>query len=311
MEASTSDAASGSRLPNAIAETLAYADLFDCPLAAQQIHRYLVRLPTDLARVEASLAADPWLTSLIERHGELYCFRGRSGIIALHEVRVGYGRPLWRAGRVLAHIVAHLPFVRMVAMIGSLAVENARAADDDIDLFIVTAPGRVWLARAMVIALVRLAALAGYELCPNYLLSTQRLAMRDNDVFTAHELAQMVPLHGRTTYRALLAANGWLADFMPNATPRDGQARDLGRLGRAAQRAAEFMLGGRLGDRLERRVQARKVAQLQREAASTGSDEVGFDAGMCKGHLGAHGRMTRERYARRLEALRSSQGADH
>lgn len=303
MADSTNVANDPTRLPRAIAGALAYADLFDYPLTAQHIHRYLVQIPATLAQVETTLASDPWLVSVVERHNDLFCFSGRAAIIPLHEARQGYARSLWRTGRGLARIVAHLPFVRMVAMIGSLALDNARTADDDIDLFIVTAPGRVWLTRALVIVLVRLAALRGYDLCPNYLLSTHRLAMPGNDIFTAHELAQMTPLYGRETFRALLDANGWLANYLPNATPHDHRVRDIGRLGRGVQGLAEWILGGRLGDRLEQRVRARKLAQLRREAALAGSEEVVLDEEMCKGHLGAHGRDTRQRYARRLNDL--------
>lgn len=303
MEADKADAADRARLPRAIAETLAYADLFDYPLTAQQIHRYLVRLPIARAAVEAALATDPWLTALIEQHGDLFCFRGRAEIIALRTTRQHYAQTLWRTGRALAQLVAHLPFVRMVAMIGSLTMDNARAADDDIDLFIVTAPGRVWLTRALVIALVRLAALRGHDLCPNYLLSTARLAMPGDDIFTAHELAQMIPLYGRETFQALQAANHWLAEYLPNAAPRDEQVRDLGRLGRSGQRLAEFVLGGRLGDLLEQRIEARKLTKLRQQAAAMGSDEAELDSETCKGHLNAHGHNIRQHYINRLASL--------
>lgn len=303
MEADRADAVGQTRLVHAIAETLAYADLFDYPLTAQQIHRYLVRLPISSAAVASTLATDPWLTALIEQHGDLFCFRGRGEIIALRAARQDYARALWRTGRALAQLVAHLPFVRMVAMIGSLTMDNARAADDDIDLFIVTAPGRVWLTRALVIVLVRLAALRGHDLCPNYLLSTERLAMPGDDIFTAHELAQMIPLYGRETFQALQAANSWLAEYLPNAAPRDEQLRDLGWLGRGAQRVAEFVLGGGVGNRLEQWIEARKLTQLRQQAAAMGSDEAELDSETCKGHLNAHGHNIRQHYTDRLAAL--------
>ena len=40
-------------MPRAIAKTLAYADIFDYPLTAQQIHRYLVRCPAIPEEVDA------------------------------------------------------------------------------------------------------------------------------------------------------------------------------------------------------------------------------------------------------------------
>jgi len=50
-------------------------------------------------------------------------------------------------------------------------------APADLDYLIVTAPGRLWTARALTIGLVRLARRAGRRVCPNYLLSTRALAL--------------------------------------------------------------------------------------------------------------------------------------
>lgn len=292
-----------SDLARAIAEAVAYADVFDYPLTPMQIRRYLAYRPATLAEVETALVDDPWLASRVERHDGFVCLAGRSEIIALRQTRQEYARSLWRAGRRLAWAVAHLPFVRMVAMIGSLSMDNVRAADDDIDLFVVTAPGRLWLTRAIVIGVVRLAAIGRLDLCPNYMLSSRRLAMTTDDLFTAHELAQMVPLYGKDCFAALLAANQWIERYLPNATPQNGDLRDLGWGGFVFQRLAEFFLNGWLGNTLEQRLQARKLTELRREAMAAGGNEVMLDAEVCKGHMGGHGRQTRAEYTRRLSAL--------
>jgi hypothetical protein len=288
-------------LASAIVSALAYADVFDYPLTVAQIHRYLVRTPATIAQVEAVLAGDPWLAARVEQHGDLVCLRGRSVSIALRHERACYAALLWRSGRIFASLAAHLPYVRMVAVIGSLTMDNVRSPRDDIDLFIVTAPGRVWFARALVIALVRLAALLRIDLCPNYVLSTRRLAMPADDLFTARELTQMIPLFGRTTFADLRAANDWLQSYLPNAAPRDEQLRDVGRLGRGFQRLAELPLNGALGARLERALQHRKLADLTAQAANSGSREVVLEAEICKGHMDSHGGRIRAEFDRRRQ----------
>ena len=70
--------------------------------------------------------------------------------------------------------------------------------------------------RALAIGLVRLARVTGLELCPNYLLTTRALAVAPHDLYTAHELLQIVPLSGLETYRQLLATNAWAAHWLPN-----------------------------------------------------------------------------------------------
>ncbi len=298
-------------LAQAIVSTMAYADVFDYPLTVAQIHRYLVRTPATVAQVEAALVHDPWLAARVERHGDLVCLRGRSATILLRRDRANYARALWRSGRILAWLAAHLPFVRMVAVIGSLTMDNVRSPRDDIDLFIVTAPGRVWLTRALVIGLVRLAALIRIDLCPNYVLSTRRLAMSANDLFTARELTQTIPLFGRETFADLHAANRWLESYLPNAAPRDEQLRDVGLLGRGFQRLAEWPLNGTLGARLERSLQNRKLVDLAAQASIAGSREVVLEAEICKGHMESHGGRIRAEYDRRRQrALRPQADAD-
>ena len=68
--------------------------------------------------------------------------------------------------------VANMPFVRMVALSGSLAHLNAEGSAD-LDLFVITAPNRVW---SVTVATVVLSKLLGWRkrLCMNYVVSERR-----------------------------------------------------------------------------------------------------------------------------------------
>jgi hypothetical protein len=290
-----------SNLSQAIVDALAYSDVFDYPLTGGQIRRYLVRTPASPAQVESALASDPWLAERVETAGAQYCLVGRSATFAVRAGRAADSAWLWRRARLLARVIALMPFARMVAIIGSLTMDNVRSRSDDIDLFIVTAAGRVWLTRAAVIALVRIARLAKIDLCPNYIVSERKLGMETRDLFTARELAQMRPLAGSATYRALLDANDWLCVTLPNAAPHMEDVRDPGRVARWAQAALEWPLRGRMGDALEARLRRRKVNDLAQQAATSGSPEVVLEPEVCKGHMDSHGKKIRQEYARRRE----------
>ena len=69
----------------------------------------------------------------------------------------------------------------------------------------------------MTMVVVRLAALRGVTLCPNYLLAESALALPDRDVYTARELLQMrADRAAQDVYERMLAANAWWRDLLPN-----------------------------------------------------------------------------------------------
>jgi hypothetical protein len=233
---------------------------------------------------------------MLVRHNGYVALPGRDGLFALRARREQVAASQWPAARRYAHWLALTPFVRMVAVTGALAVNNVEAADD-IDLFVITQPGRLWLCRALVILLVRLAALAGDELCPNYFLSEQRLALDDRTLFAAREVTQMAPLYGPTVYWRIRQINGWVDDFLPQAGAPPQPNHYRGPHGeawiepapweRAFKRAAEALLGGALGTRLERWEMQRKIHKFNAMAQRRGGSVV-FTADICKGHFDRH-----------------------
>ena len=297
-----------SALEEAIYETFVYADLFDYPLRPQEVVRYL--------GIRAEPAATLDVLERSARRGHLarangyFALPGRQALFALRENREAIARRKWPLARRYATWLAHLPFVRMVAITGTLAVNNVETADD-IDLLIVTEPGRLWLCRAFVIAVVRLAALAGEELCPNYFLSSRQLAFPDRNYFSAREVAQMVPLYGVDVYERIRGLNGWVAGYLPQASgmPSPGLHADangdtaitLGALGRRAKETLEWLLSGRAGARLEWWEMERKVHKLNRLAQVKGGS-VSFTPDCCKGHFDHHDRTITDTFEARLRA---------
>lgn len=280
--------------------TLAYADLFDYPLTAAEIHRYLVGLKVDLPTVDGLLNNGQTPGCLV-RSGAYFALSGREAIVEVRGERAQAAAHLWPVAVRYGEAIAHLPFVRMVAVTGALAVDNSDA-DDDIDYLIVTAPGRLWLCRAMIIRfVVRPAARRGVTLCPNYLLSERALARFEHDLFTAHEIVQMVPVSGYDVYERICRLNGWAARFLPNAygLPRciDGDRLPA----RGWTRRLETVLQSPAGGWLEHWEMRRKVRRFDRQCQD--ETEASFSGDWCKGHFESHGHLVREALLRRLEAL--------
>jgi hypothetical protein len=177
---------------------LVYADLFDYSLTLQELVRYQVGTSFTAGEVTHLLTSRNYLRHMVvEREGH-YALRGKEQNFRIRALRRRISALLWRRYSLYHKYIAAMPFVRMVAVTGALAVNNVDARPD-IDLLVVAEAGRVWICRRFLVILVRIASLFGDEICPNYVISSDRLQLQQQDFFTAQELAQMVPVHGHYT----------------------------------------------------------------------------------------------------------------
>lgn len=284
----------------AILRTLLYADVFDYPLRPIEIHHYLIGVSATPEEIQSALEASAWLAPRVTRINGYVAMQGRAEISELRDERQRSSSALWPVARRWAYRIGGLPFVRMVAVTGALAMDNAPPGDD-IDFLIITAPGRVWLARAFVIALVRLARLFGVGLCPNYVLAQSALMQEQRNLFIAHDLAQMVPLVGQSVYAEMRAANPWAADYLPQAQQPLRAEAELAPRGwlRAWQRSGEALLSGHLGDALEAWERRRKLRKFS-NAAHTPGPAAQLDAEHVKGHFDDHGEKILKKFEARL-----------
>lgn len=292
-------------LETAILHTVAYADVFDYPLTAAEVHRYL-EVPASLSRVQHVISNGLAASGRLGCHDGLASLPGREHIVEIRFRRAERAQRLW--GRALSYgrILAALPFVRMVALTGSLAMDNADA-NSDLDYFVITAPDRLWVCRALVISVVRWAARRGDSVCPNYFLSERALFIHEHNLFVARELAQMVPLHGLDVYRRLRQTNTWSAAFLPNAEGPPPQAARIAANGRASawerplRGAAEAFLRTGMGARLDRWEMQRKIRKFQRRYPNQA--EAAFAPDWCKGHFEGHSQRILAAFSERVHAL--------
>ena len=238
-----------SLLQRAIILTVLYSDLFDYALTDAELRRYLIVPCPEPGELERALA--PLLGTYLVRIDRCLTMAGREAIADLRRERERSGARGWRWAERYGRWLGRAPFVRMVAVCGSLAAGNARA-DADVDLFILTSPGRLWTAQVCVMVLRRVASLSRVRVCPNYFLALDSLTVEPRTLYTAREVVQAVPLTGLEAHATFLAANRWVDEMLPNTaegvrTRRVAEA-PRGRLVVMTER----ILAGRVGDGLER-----------------------------------------------------------
>jgi hypothetical protein len=155
----------------------------------------------------------PFLHERLGFTGDLVYLRGRDDRIVVRAERRRHTEDLLRRHRLHLRALGSFPFVRLVALSGACAHENA--TDDDVDVFLVTRSGRAW---SVTLALMVLCKLLGVRrsLCLNYVVDEEGARLPERDLFTGAEIVGMKPLWGRRAYRLLVSTNAWVGARFPN-----------------------------------------------------------------------------------------------
>jgi hypothetical protein len=287
---------------------VAYADVFGYPLQSAEVHRYLHGIRATPEMTAAALARCSGPAGPLSKVNDHYTLRGREALVDERRARALNAKRLWPAAVRFGRALGGLPFVRMVAVTGSLAWDNPDASGD-IDYLIVTEPDRLWTCRWLVGLLVRAARLEGITLCPNYVVSKRALSLAEHDLYAAYELARMTPVVGLSMYRRLRRANPWAAAYLPNAIempcPPQGHHRPSrglrARLSGYLKRFGERVLGGRPATLLERYEMKYRIGKRLRQYQAQSESSYGRD--WYKSHTSGHRERALSAFTERLRRL--------
>ena len=287
------------KLSQAVLKTLTYSDIFDYPLTAPEVHKYLIGIKASFEGVLQALE-----NGTIRRTGNYFTLSGRETIVSIRLDREARSQKLLPLALRYGRILGALPYIRMVSLTGSLAVMNI-SETADFDYMLVTARERVWTARAFALALNRLTRLRGYTICPNLIVSENALEWGPHDLYSARELCQMIPIMGLDVYNRLMKANRWVKTFLPNAFPESKSLPSgMQELAPAFQSLLELPLRGKLGDRFEKWEMDRKVSRFSKYAGF--GEETIFNADVCQGNFHHHRSSTRDRFEKKLTVIQSA-----
>jgi hypothetical protein len=208
-----------SALEKHIIKTLLYFDIFHYPLKREEVFQFLGMNSVNQGDIDTSLKN---LTANNFLHEKEAYFGFDAG--DANAIRRTKGNALAAEYIPLAQkqagLIASFPFVRAVLASGSLS-KNYMDEKSDLDFFIITAPGRLWIARTLLVLYKRVFLFNSHRLfCANYFVDEDHLEIEEKNQFTATELATVLPLYNHGLYDKLIADNNWLKKFFPNFKPR-------------------------------------------------------------------------------------------
>jgi predicted nucleotidyltransferase len=196
-----------------------YFDIFDYPLSSTEVFRFLGTNSLTEEKVVASLE-ELATRKIVHKFDEFYSVQPAEGNISRRVKGNAEAIRYLTIARRKAQLISKFPFVRAVLASGSLA-KGYMDHNSDIDFFIVTAPGRLWIARTLLVLYKRIFLLNSHKyFCVNYFVDEDHLEIEDKNLFTATELATVIPLYGGKIYSQLLRKNSWIRERFPNFTER-------------------------------------------------------------------------------------------
>ena len=240
----------------AIVHTLLYFELFSYPLTEEEIWQFTHEDTSETLPTEVSFEGfQEKLYELVER-GVVFRFQHFFQTQNHPEWavrRLEYNRradAMLPVARRMSRLIAAFPYIRAVFVSGSLS-KHCMRPDGDIDFFLITVPGRLWLARTLLVVFKKLFLFNSHKyFCVNYFIDTEHLEIEEKNLFTATEVITLLPMYGQEWYRAFHQHNLWAWRQFPNSRQRPVDDIPTGSSS-WIKHALEWLFGGALGDWLD------------------------------------------------------------
>lgn len=224
-----------SALSKHILTTITYYDVMDYPLTAFEIWKYLTGIKNAEYQIQAkeedfSLPSilneleSEKLKKFIEEYRGYYFLKGRQELVEQRIERNKISEKKYRILRRAARWLRFVPFVRMVAVTGRMAMKNAER-NSDLDLLVALKHGKIFTGRTLVTALTHILGRRRYgakianRVCLNYFITDESLEINLKDIFSASEYSFILPLFGWEVFQKFQRENEWLRGYKENFIP--------------------------------------------------------------------------------------------
>jgi hypothetical protein len=156
------------------------------------------------------------------------------------------------------------PFVNTACVSGSLS-KNNMDEKSDVDYFIIADANRVYTCKFFLILYKKIFLFNSRKFfCVNYIIDKLHLEIPDKNIFTATEIAYLVPLNNATQFQAFLDENSWYKNYYPKKNFNQLHLKDI--LHKPLLTLMiEAILKTKLGDKFEKFCQAKFLAHAQKK----------------------------------------------
>ena len=205
---------------------ISYTDQFKYPLTKEEIFLRLIGESNFISLEDVTSKLDSLVDEekIFSSEG-FYFLKPGVGRVETRLRRKKYSLKKWLEVKEFAELMKFIPWIRGVAVTGSLAVNNAKK-NDDVDFLIITQEKRLWLSRVLVAFFLLLKgkkrSWSGAEAnswCLNFWLNEACLELPDRlkNIYGAFEVAQAIWVYDRGDIKKkFFESNNWAEKFLPN-----------------------------------------------------------------------------------------------
>ncbi|HLD21882.1 MAG TPA: nucleotidyltransferase domain-containing protein [Patescibacteria group bacterium] len=210
-------------LQEAIYRTIVYFDLFDFAPTLLDIEKWLLQCDTQassISDIQQILCTD----ERFQHQEGVYFLRGREQLVNIRKKKYQYTDTKWKHAKPFIRLLAMMPGVEAIWLANSVAWENARQ-QSDIDLLIITTPGKIWSARFFTAGLMKLLRQRPYEQQPEKALCLSLYIAKDHlniepykvlpyDIHYAFWATQFYPIYDpKNLYQSFQQKNVWIENI--------------------------------------------------------------------------------------------------
>jgi len=252
-----------------LAKILLYFDVFSYPLTREELLHLAGYPEKNAGQIEESLESMV-LKGWIKQEGGFYYIGPGDHFVKRRIDGNLLAQKRMKAAQRYSRIISWFPFVRGVFLSGSIS-KGFMADHDDIDYFIITEPGRLWLSRTLLTLFKKIFLLNSYRnFCINYFVDTQNIYIPEQNIFTATEIVFTVPTFNLSMHEEFLKTNSWTLLYYPTFRQNGNHLKDNTPLLKVF---LEKLLQNSLGDRLENYFLKKSVNYIRKKFAKMSDEE--------------------------------------
>jgi len=197
-----------------VIRTLLYFDIFRYPLTLEE----MIKFHPEKSNKKDIINAISFLRNklVVFKLDNFYSLHPDNAFIQRRKAGNELAKKRLQTAKKFSWLISKFPFVRAIMLSGSLS-KDYMEMNSDIDYFIITEPGRLWLTRGLLALFKRMFLLNSHKFfCTNYLIDSQSLEIEEKNIYTAMETTTLIPVYGKALYEKFINKNQWTKNHLPN-----------------------------------------------------------------------------------------------